>query len=97
MNAAAQATLMHAAELLETQASKLFEHQNNHQRIVGHKTRVDTLATALELRLLAKRINDGQIGVPPAPYVASKVEQQVLGKALFRSAKIPAPTLTKGE
>jgi hypothetical protein len=56
MNAAAQATLIHAAELLEAQASKLFEHQDKDQRIAGHKTRADTLTTALELRLLAKRI-----------------------------------------
>ena len=66
MNAAAQATLIHAAELLEAQASKLFENQNKDQRISGHKTRADTLITALELRLLAKCIIP-ITAVPPAP------------------------------
>ena len=68
----AQATLIHAAELLEAQASKLFEHQ----RISGHKNRADTLTTALELRLLAKRINGGQIAVPPAPTFEGKENEQ---------------------
>ena len=76
MNAAAQATLIHAAELLEAQASKLFEHQDKDQRIAGHKTRADTLTTALELRLLAKRINGGQIAVPPAPTFEGKENEQ---------------------
>jgi hypothetical protein len=61
MNAAAQATLIHAAELLEAQASKLFEHQDKDQRIAGHKTRADTLTTALELRLLARSMQIGTI------------------------------------
>ena len=56
MTTATQTTLIHAAELLEAQASELFENQNKDQRISGHKTRADTLTTALELRLLAKRI-----------------------------------------
>ena len=72
MTTATQTTLMHAAELLETQASKLLEHQDKHQRISGHKNRADTLTTALELRLLAKRINDGQVAVSPSPTFEGK-------------------------
>ena len=103
MTTPAQTTLLHAAELLEAQANKMridavlpaaqnIFWGNKSQAREAHD---DALTTALELRLLAKRINGGQIAVPPAPYVASKVEQQVLGKALFRSAKIPAPTFER--
>ena len=67
MTTPAQTTLLHAAELLEAQASELFEHQDKDQRIAGHKTRADTLTTALELRLLAKRIQDGKAAVSPVP------------------------------
>ena len=56
MTTTTQTTLIHAAELLEAQAIKLFENQNKDQRISGHKNRADTLITALELRLLAKCI-----------------------------------------
>ena len=63
----AQTTLLHAADLLETQASKLFEHQNNDQRISEHKNRADKLCTALELRLLATRMQADHAAVPHAP------------------------------
>ena len=61
-------SLMHAAELLETQAvwlrNCIFSWKFNTEVKDYHD---DVLVTALELRLLAKRINDGQIAVPPAP------------------------------
>ena len=66
MTTTTQTTLIHAAELLEAQAGKLFENQNKDQRISGHKNRADTLITALELRLLAKRIIP-ITAVSPAP------------------------------
>ena len=65
---AAKTTLMHAAELLETQAvwlrNCIFSWKFNTEVKDYHD---DVLCTALELRLLAKRINDGQIAVSPAP------------------------------
>ena len=63
----AQTTLLHAADLLETQASKLFEHQNKHKRVSEHKNRADTLCTALELRMLARSIQTGHAAVSPTP------------------------------
>ena len=68
MTTAAQTTLMHAAELLETQAvwlrNCIFSWKFNTEVKDYHD---DVLCTALELRLLAKRIDDGQIAVPQAP------------------------------
>ena len=75
MTTAAQTTLMHAAELLEAQANKMridavlpaaqnIFWGNKSQAREAHD---DVLCTALDLRLLAKRINDGQISVSPSP------------------------------
>ena len=75
MTTAAQTTLMHTAELLEEDARWL---RIGHAKIKRGESSTpdwsgepemralhdDALCTALELRLLAKRINDGQI----APY-----------------------------
>ncbi len=93
MTTAAQTTLLHAAELLEDAARKLqISHPEAIQldiRAAFHYELQDKLTTALELRLLARSMQAGHTAVP---YVASEVEQQVLRKALFKSAKIPAPT-----
>ena len=78
MTTAAQTTLMHAAELLEADAKMsnrvvesmnlLRPHEEKWEERLKIKSRIaDVLTTALELRLLAKRINDGQIAVSPAP------------------------------
>ena len=68
----AQTTLIHAAELLEAQAYWLLDRNNllpDRPKWYGAmKEKIahdDALTTALELRLLAKRINDGQVAVSP--------------------------------
>lgn len=73
----AQATLLHAAELLEAEAKALNEFWNNKKNppewIGAPKARAihdDALCTALELRLLARSIHDGKVAVPPAPTFA---------------------------
>jgi len=83
MNAAAQTALIHAAELLEEDARRLSYLLYSKCLFQPYGTRWeddqkvkseydDTLTTALELRLLAKRINDGQIAVSPAPTFEGK-------------------------
>ena len=74
MTAPAQTTLLHAAELLEAEAKALNEFWNNKKNppewIGAPKARAihdDALCTALELRLLARSIHDGQIAAPPPP------------------------------
>ena len=72
MTTPAQTTLLHAAELLEADAKswgELLEAdlQNSDWKDEPelHAAYADIITTALELRLLAKRINDGQIAVSP--------------------------------
>jgi len=62
---AAQTTLLHAAELLEADAKsfRLMFYGSKDARDYCN----DALCTALELRLLAKSIQDGHAAVPPAP------------------------------
>ena len=77
VNTAAQTTLIHAAELLEADAKMsngvvesmnlLRPHEEQWQERQKIKAKIaDALITALELRLLAKRIDDGQ---PPVSLV----------------------------
>ena len=71
----AQTTLIHAAKLLESHASKMRIDATlpaDRQLFYGNKSQAreahdDVLCTALELRLLAKRINDGKVALSPPP------------------------------
>ena len=78
MSTAARTTLIHAAKLLEADARRLSYLLYSQGLFQPYGTRWedgqdvreehdDALTTALELRLLAKRINDGQVAAPPAP------------------------------
>ena len=77
MTTAAQTTLMHAAELIEylarrhqiSQLEAIQPHWENELdiRAAYDYELQDALTTALELRLLAKRTNDGQVAVSPVP------------------------------
>ena len=94
MSTAARATLLHAADLIEADARSLRECGNVDPQRPDWKDEPDAraahddaLCTALELRLLAKRINDGQVAVSPArPAGLSPSLESALG----------VPTFTKG-
>ena len=72
----AKTTLLHAAELLEADAKEWrdgcnADPDNPAWRIGSHARAAydDALCTALELRLLAKSIQDGKAAVSPAPTI----------------------------
>lgn len=79
MTTDAQITLIHAAELLEAQAYWLLDRNNllpDRPKWYGARKEKfahdDALTTALELRLLAKRIQDGKAAVSPVPTFEGK-------------------------
>jgi hypothetical protein len=79
MTTPAQTTLLHASELLEERAKALREACNVitssptwEDADEEHAIYDDILCTVLELRLLAKHINGGQIAVSPAPIFERK-------------------------
>jgi hypothetical protein len=80
MTTAAQTTLLHAAEVLEHAAAVLHGRDGFVSPLgaawdvksVQQDAHDDALIAALELRLLAKHINGGQIAVSPAPIFERK-------------------------
>lgn len=79
MTTTAQTTLLHAAELLESAAVKMREWGNSDPRNLDWRVMPfaqavhdDALTTALELRLLATRIQDGKAAVSPVPTFEGK-------------------------
>ena len=79
MTTPAQTTLMHAADLLESAATKMREWGNSDPRNLDWRVMPfaqavhdDALCTALELRLLARSIHDGKVAVPPVPTFEKK-------------------------